>query len=92
MKKRKRIPTWVKREVAAMIERYFGAKGYSLDRKPLVSRGPHHLRVSHIEKDHDGVAKDWSDIHAFVFGQFGWAPYFRWSKSGYSLFILTGNI
>lgn len=92
MKKPKRVQTWVKREIASLIERYFGAKGYRIDRKPLIFRGPHHLRVSTIEKDQDGVAKDWSDIHAFVFRQFEWAPSFRWSKYGNHLFILIGNI
>jgi len=93
MKKTKRIPTWVKQAVAAMIERYFGAKGYTLDRKALRSRGPRHLRVRHVEKDHDQVLSDWQVINAFATEHFGWAPTVR--LSGYhhdALIIETGNI
>lgn len=91
--KKRRIKTWVKREIAALIERYFGAKGYQIDREALRARGPRHLRVRHVTKDHDQVASDWQGVHAFTIAQFGWAPQVRfsgWHKD--ALIIETGKL
>lgn len=88
-----RVPTWKKREICMIIERFFGAKGYQLQRKPLRARGPLHLRVSHGEKDQDAVERDWDVINALVTEEFGWAP--EVCFTGYhkeSLLILNGTL
>ncbi len=91
--KKKRIPTSLKREVCSMIERYFGAKGYRRERKSLRHRGPMHLRVTHRDKEQDGVERDWTVISNVMKDEFGWLPEVCWmGHHQESLLILTGKL
>jgi hypothetical protein len=92
MTKTKRVQTAAKHAIANMIERFFAAKGYYLQRKRLISGGPSHLRVWHNDKDHDGVEKDWHHIYAFCMEEFAWVPDEQWGKYGHDLYILIGRI
>lgn len=92
MTKTKRVQKATKQGVAVMIERYFAAKGYWIQRKRLVSRGPSHLRVWHNDKDREDVENDWDRINTFTMKEFGWVPDAEWDLYGNTLYILIGRI